>query len=234
MAINHNNLGYKVTTRSVSFGQLAQEAWGAEWGKRDVVYEFSNGASRLDDDNTLNGIYGVPLLVGIVPSQSRLYDGLQLRIMTELGQMIGIDNPGYQNLTLAPSSIPLLMIDNNHAGDVMMLTSLQQRIGYDIGNVAPTPVSTSRVMADNGLTSTQYIMTETGLTIAYDIGNVATSFKLQVDNGHVANSFLMTETGLTIAFTPYNTNSFKLAANNGNTSNSFIMTQSGLIIAYNH
>jgi hypothetical protein len=167
MATNYNNLGYKVTTRSVSFGQLAQEAWGAEWGKRDVVYQFSNGASRLDDDNTLNGIYGVPLLVGIVPSQSRLYDGLQLRIMTELGQMIGVDNPGYENPALL-STIPLLFIDNNHQGDVAMLTSLQQRIGYDVGNTAPIPVLTSRVMADNGNTSNSFIMTETGLIIAYN------------------------------------------------------------------
>jgi hypothetical protein len=231
MAINHNNLGHKVTTRSVSFGQLAQEAWGAEWGKRDVVYEFSNGASRLDDDNTLYGIYGVPLVTGIVLSQSRLYDGLQLRIMTELGQMIGVDNVGYEQAPL--STIPLLFIDNNHQGDVSLLTSLQQRIGYDLNSVVVTPVLTSRVMVDNGMTSTQYIFNHAGSAITYD-APITPSFKLAVDNRNVSNSFIMTESGQTITFAPYDSNSFKLAANNGSTSNSFIMAQSGLIISYNH
>lgn len=31
------------TTREISFGGLVKQAWGDDWGKKDVAYEFSNG-----------------------------------------------------------------------------------------------------------------------------------------------------------------------------------------------
>lgn len=33
----------KPFTREISFGGLVKQAWGDEWGKKDVCYEFSNG-----------------------------------------------------------------------------------------------------------------------------------------------------------------------------------------------
>jgi hypothetical protein len=57
MAIDNSNLGYKVTSREISWSQMVHEEWGTEWGERDVVYEFSNGETRLDTDNTSSGIY---------------------------------------------------------------------------------------------------------------------------------------------------------------------------------
>lgn len=30
-------------TREISFSALVKQAWGDEWGKKDVGYEFSNG-----------------------------------------------------------------------------------------------------------------------------------------------------------------------------------------------
>jgi hypothetical protein len=30
-------------TRTVSFGALVRRAWGDEWLKKDIAYEFSNG-----------------------------------------------------------------------------------------------------------------------------------------------------------------------------------------------
>ena len=89
---NTNNLGYNVTTRTVNWLSAVQEAWGVEFNKRDVVYEFSNGSTRLDDDNTSFGIYGIVVLSGLViDGGTGLYDGLQLRILAETGQMIGAD-----------------------------------------------------------------------------------------------------------------------------------------------
>jgi hypothetical protein len=85
------NNGYKVTTRSVSYDQLVREAWGTDWGQRDVVYEFSNGATRLDTDNTKLGIYGITIVTGIIVEPNP-YPDSPLRILTEAGQLIGIDS----------------------------------------------------------------------------------------------------------------------------------------------
>jgi len=40
-------------TRSISFGALVRQAWGDEWGKKDIAYEFSNG--RKFQDSAPNG-----------------------------------------------------------------------------------------------------------------------------------------------------------------------------------
>lgn len=40
-------------TRVISFSALVKQAWGDEWGKKDVVYEFSNG--RKFSDSAPNG-----------------------------------------------------------------------------------------------------------------------------------------------------------------------------------
>lgn len=35
-------------TRTVSFGALVRKAWGDDWLKKDVSYEFSNGRKFAD------------------------------------------------------------------------------------------------------------------------------------------------------------------------------------------
>lgn len=93
MKSDPDNLGYKVSRRSFSWQQLVRETWGSEWAERDVVYRFSNGAERVDTDNTLNGIYGVEIVDGIIrePINSSYLDLVQ-RLDSELGQMIGQDS----------------------------------------------------------------------------------------------------------------------------------------------
>ena len=45
-----NNLGNKVTSRNIDWGEMCRRAWGSEWNAPDHgVYEFSNGT----------GIYGI-------------------------------------------------------------------------------------------------------------------------------------------------------------------------------
>lgn len=54
---NDNKLVYKVTTRQIDYGNLVRRAWGTEWSKKDIVYEFSNGRI-FRDPTTQGGPYG--------------------------------------------------------------------------------------------------------------------------------------------------------------------------------
>jgi hypothetical protein len=55
-----NNLGFKVTTRSIDWGELSRRAWGSEWNTPDHgVYEFSNGRKFDSTDRGTTGIYGI-------------------------------------------------------------------------------------------------------------------------------------------------------------------------------
>ena len=51
------NLGYKVTYRVLSWRELAVREWGAEWGRPDICYEFSNGRTAESTDAYTSGIY---------------------------------------------------------------------------------------------------------------------------------------------------------------------------------
>ncbi len=52
-----NKLVYKVTTTNYDYANLVRKQWGAEWSKRDIVYEFSN--NRIFRDSfTQGGPYG--------------------------------------------------------------------------------------------------------------------------------------------------------------------------------
>jgi len=54
-----NNLGNKVTTRNISWMDLAIRAWGSEFRIPDHnIYNFSNGRHFDSTDNSSNGIYG--------------------------------------------------------------------------------------------------------------------------------------------------------------------------------
>lgn len=42
--------------RSISYSELVRRAWGDDWHKKDVVYEFSNGR-KFVDSGTNGGPY---------------------------------------------------------------------------------------------------------------------------------------------------------------------------------
>ena len=55
-----NNLGYKVVTRKIDWGEMCRRAWGSEFSAPDHgVYEFSNGRKFDSTDRGLTGIYGI-------------------------------------------------------------------------------------------------------------------------------------------------------------------------------
>jgi hypothetical protein len=57
-AVNIGNLGNAVVTRTISWNDLAQRAWGSEWQAPDHgVYEFSNGRRYDSTDKNNTGIY---------------------------------------------------------------------------------------------------------------------------------------------------------------------------------
>lgn len=59
LAWNINNLGNSVVTRTISWQDQVQRAWGGEWAAPDRgVYKFSNGARRDSTDRGDTGIYG--------------------------------------------------------------------------------------------------------------------------------------------------------------------------------
>jgi hypothetical protein len=50
-------LGKNVTTRTFSLMAMVIEAWGEEWDKRDIAYEFSSGYTKESTDTTNRGFY---------------------------------------------------------------------------------------------------------------------------------------------------------------------------------
>lgn len=55
-----SNLGYKVTSRNVDWGEMCRRAWGSEFNAPDRgIYEFSHGRLFDSTDRGLTGIYGV-------------------------------------------------------------------------------------------------------------------------------------------------------------------------------
>ena len=54
------SINTKVTTRTTSWLDLAQRAWGSEFRAPDHgIYEFSNGRKFDSTDKTNEGLYGV-------------------------------------------------------------------------------------------------------------------------------------------------------------------------------
>ena len=51
------SLPMKVTYRVRSFRELVVREWGAEWGRPDTAYEFSNGRTADSTDQYGQGIY---------------------------------------------------------------------------------------------------------------------------------------------------------------------------------
>ena len=57
-ANNQSNLGSPVTSRTISWLDLASRAWGSEWRAPDhAMYRFSNGRQFDSTDMTDSGIY---------------------------------------------------------------------------------------------------------------------------------------------------------------------------------
>jgi hypothetical protein len=50
-------LTYTVSTRDYNYSRMVQDAWGEDWTKRDVVYEFSGGYSKVSTDWGNTGFY---------------------------------------------------------------------------------------------------------------------------------------------------------------------------------
>lgn len=70
--INTANLGPKVSTRSLNWLSLVEDAWGSEFLQPDKgMYQFSNGRSYDSTDRGLTGLYGV------VGDDVLLFDGTQ-------------------------------------------------------------------------------------------------------------------------------------------------------------
>ena len=58
LAVNQNNLGSLVVTRSYSWLDQCIRAWGSEWQAPDhKIYVFSNESAKDSTDLTSNGIY---------------------------------------------------------------------------------------------------------------------------------------------------------------------------------
>ena len=54
------NLGFKVTSRSLDWGEMSRRAWGSEFNAPDHgIYEFSNGRKFDSTDRGFTGLYGV-------------------------------------------------------------------------------------------------------------------------------------------------------------------------------
>lgn len=62
MAAIPPTLGSKVSTRTTSWNELVQRAWGSEFNAPDhKIYRFGGGARNFDStDKGLTGLYGVP------------------------------------------------------------------------------------------------------------------------------------------------------------------------------
>lgn len=62
-----DNLGYKVSSRDYSFGDMVERAWGAEFRAPDHgIYLFSNGRQFDSTDKNRTGIYGVQVTDGFL------------------------------------------------------------------------------------------------------------------------------------------------------------------------
>ncbi|GAC1457363.1 MAG: hypothetical protein NVSMB70_01070 [Chamaesiphon sp.] len=61
-ALNQNNLGRKVSTRSLNWLQMVEHAWMEEFHAPDHgIYEFSGGRKFDSTDKTQHGIYNPKL-----------------------------------------------------------------------------------------------------------------------------------------------------------------------------
>jgi hypothetical protein len=67
VAINLNNLGAPVVSRSILWYDLAVRAWGSEWRAPDHnSYQFSNGRGFDSTDTGTTGIYATDNEMGIL------------------------------------------------------------------------------------------------------------------------------------------------------------------------
>lgn len=87
-----NNLGPKVTTREISWADLAQKAWGSEFNAPDKgSYRFSNERKFDSTDKTGGGVYGITVSAGLAiqnEASERYPDMYHGVILTEDGEKI--------------------------------------------------------------------------------------------------------------------------------------------------
>ena len=87
MASNYNNLGAKVVTRTISWTDMVQRAWGSEYNAPDKgAYEFSGGRQFESTDTGQTGLYNPNALTGIEVEQvCRQYPDMPAYLLTESG-----------------------------------------------------------------------------------------------------------------------------------------------------
>lgn len=57
-ALNQNNLGAPVTSRTYNFRDMAMRSWGSEFNAPDhAIYEFTGGRKYDSTDQNATGIY---------------------------------------------------------------------------------------------------------------------------------------------------------------------------------
>lgn len=67
MAVDLSNLGYPVSSRGYSFGDMVERSWGPEFRAPDHgIYMFSNGRRFDSTDQNKTGIYGVVVTNGLL------------------------------------------------------------------------------------------------------------------------------------------------------------------------
>jgi hypothetical protein len=131
--IDPYNLGHKVTTRDVNWGDLVRRAWGSEFNAPDHgLYEWSNGRKFDSTDKGKTGVYGVDVL----------------NSENVLAAIEGTDTFGPVTGTFAAYVLlPITLIDNRITGKVagysLPITFIDNRI---TGSVAGTnlPITLSR------------------------------------------------------------------------------------------
>jgi hypothetical protein len=128
---NNKNLGYRVTLRNIDYGALVREQWGEEWNKRYVIQTWDNGRQWLDTDRDKTGVYGVQIVSGLSHDPMNLNspnsdEVMSMRIMNELFQGIGVDNPGF-----VPHVGIRLMLDNGQTGTSFLRIETGQFLNLD-------------------------------------------------------------------------------------------------------
>jgi len=106
-ATNLNNLGSKVTSRDISWSDMCQRSWGAEFRAPDHgIYRWGNGREYDSTDMGRTGIYGIQgnaLLVVDGTQYPDMRDGL----IASVGTVPGAADDGlgsFQEINASPTA----------------------------------------------------------------------------------------------------------------------------------
>ncbi len=86
-----NNLGFKVHTQTIDWGQLCRRAWGSEFNAPDHgMYEFSNGRKWDSTDRGTTGVYSKENNLGLMIDNAR-YPDMPAFLLVENGYQLDQD-----------------------------------------------------------------------------------------------------------------------------------------------